>query len=146
MEQAFATVVTGSVGSRFAEGRSHDLGTLRLPRGLSMAGRKDGQNCRRSSWVADELHRFPPQVALAWLRHRDVPAIPIIGARKLPRLFLSSDAVVARRFQGGACLSEYNTIVLFLLYSILIHVDHLDDFQRKRLLLIWQLPQQQFCE
>jgi hypothetical protein len=26
------------------------------------------------------------QVALAWLRHRSVPVIPIIGARKLPQL------------------------------------------------------------
>jgi diketogulonate reductase-like aldo/keto reductase len=26
------------------------------------------------------------QVALAWLRHRPVPVIPIIGARKLPQL------------------------------------------------------------
>jgi len=36
--------------------------------------------------VAGEVHQSPAQVALAWLRHRDVPVIPIIGARKLPQL------------------------------------------------------------
>ncbi len=33
--------------------------------------------------VADESGRSLAQVALAWLRHRPVPVIPIIGARKL---------------------------------------------------------------
>src|SRR5882672_3024235 len=33
--------------------------------------------------VADETARSPAQVALAWLRYRPVPVIPIIGARKL---------------------------------------------------------------
>jgi aryl-alcohol dehydrogenase-like predicted oxidoreductase len=33
--------------------------------------------------VADEVDRSLAQVALAWLRSRRVPVIPIIGARKL---------------------------------------------------------------
>ncbi len=33
--------------------------------------------------VANEIGVSPAQVALAWLRHRDVPVIPIIGATKL---------------------------------------------------------------
>ena len=36
--------------------------------------------------VSDEIGRSMPQVALAWLRHRPVPVIPIIGARKLSQL------------------------------------------------------------
>jgi aryl-alcohol dehydrogenase-like predicted oxidoreductase len=36
--------------------------------------------------VADQLSRNMAQVALAWLRFRPVPVIPIIGARKLPQL------------------------------------------------------------
>jgi len=36
--------------------------------------------------VADQLGRSMAQVALAWLRHRAVPVIPIIGARKLSQL------------------------------------------------------------
>jgi aryl-alcohol dehydrogenase-like predicted oxidoreductase len=33
--------------------------------------------------VSDATGRSMAQVALAWLRHRPVPVIPIIGARKL---------------------------------------------------------------
>jgi aryl-alcohol dehydrogenase-like predicted oxidoreductase len=33
--------------------------------------------------VAREVGRSPAQVALAWLRHRPIPIIPIIGARRL---------------------------------------------------------------
>jgi aryl-alcohol dehydrogenase-like predicted oxidoreductase len=36
--------------------------------------------------VSDEVGRSMAQVALAWLRHRPVPVIPIIGARKLSQL------------------------------------------------------------
>jgi len=36
--------------------------------------------------VAQELGVSPAQVALAWLRYRPVPVIPIIGARKLPQI------------------------------------------------------------
>lgn len=33
--------------------------------------------------VSKEMNVSPAQVALAWLRYRPVPVIPIIGARKL---------------------------------------------------------------
>ena len=36
--------------------------------------------------VAKEIGATPAQVALAWLRHRPVPVIPIIGARKISQL------------------------------------------------------------
>jgi aryl-alcohol dehydrogenase-like predicted oxidoreductase len=36
--------------------------------------------------IAHELGATPAQVALAWLRYRPVPVIPIIGARKLSQL------------------------------------------------------------
>jgi aryl-alcohol dehydrogenase-like predicted oxidoreductase len=36
--------------------------------------------------VSDEIGRSMAQVALAWLRHRPVPVIPILGARKGPQL------------------------------------------------------------
>jgi aryl-alcohol dehydrogenase-like predicted oxidoreductase len=36
--------------------------------------------------VSDEVGRSMAQVALAWLRYRPVPVIPIIGARKLTQL------------------------------------------------------------
>jgi aryl-alcohol dehydrogenase-like predicted oxidoreductase len=36
--------------------------------------------------VSDQIGRNMAQVALAWLQYRDVPVIPIIGARKLSQL------------------------------------------------------------
>ena len=36
--------------------------------------------------VAAEVGRSPAQVALAWLRHRPMPIIPIIGARRMAQL------------------------------------------------------------
>jgi aryl-alcohol dehydrogenase-like predicted oxidoreductase len=33
--------------------------------------------------IARDVNRSPAQVALAWLRHRPVPVIPIVGARRL---------------------------------------------------------------
>ena len=36
--------------------------------------------------LAKDLEVSPAQVALAWLRHRPVPVIPIVGARKLTQL------------------------------------------------------------
>lgn len=36
--------------------------------------------------VSDQVGRSMAQVALAWLRYRTVPVIPILGARKLAQL------------------------------------------------------------
>ena len=36
--------------------------------------------------VGRELNHSPAQVALAWLRYRDLPVIPIVGARRLSQL------------------------------------------------------------
>jgi aryl-alcohol dehydrogenase-like predicted oxidoreductase len=36
--------------------------------------------------VSDQVGRSMAQVALGWLRHREVPVIPILGARKLTQL------------------------------------------------------------
>ena len=36
--------------------------------------------------VTEQTGRSMPQVALAWLRHRPVPVIPILGARRVSQL------------------------------------------------------------
>jgi len=36
--------------------------------------------------ISQETGRSSAQVALAWLRYRDIPVIPIIGARRIPQL------------------------------------------------------------
>ena len=41
---------------------------------------------KAGSSVAEQTGRSMPQVALAWLRQRPVPVIPILGARKVSQL------------------------------------------------------------
>jgi aryl-alcohol dehydrogenase-like predicted oxidoreductase len=36
--------------------------------------------------VSQQVDRSPAQVALAWLRHREIPVIPIVGARRVSQL------------------------------------------------------------
>src|SRR5208282_34925 len=36
--------------------------------------------------VSQQVGRSPAQVALAWLRYREIPVIPIIGARRVSQL------------------------------------------------------------
>src|SRR5260370_9831197 len=36
--------------------------------------------------VSQQVGRSPAQVALAWLRYRDIPVIPIVGARRVSQL------------------------------------------------------------
>jgi aryl-alcohol dehydrogenase-like predicted oxidoreductase len=36
--------------------------------------------------VSEETGRSTAQVALAWLRYRDIPVIPIVGARRIAQL------------------------------------------------------------
>ena len=51
-----------------------------------MPGRTDRPHRGRREDCGRGLGRSMAQVALAWLRHRPVPVIPIIGARKLSQL------------------------------------------------------------
>ncbi len=47
---------------------------------------RTGRIVKAVKTVADQANRSMAQVALAWLRSRPVPVIPIIGARKLSQL------------------------------------------------------------
>ncbi len=62
----------------------------RMDNEMAMDFRPDQQRADRIvaalKKVSDEVGRSVAQVALAWLRYRPVPVIPIIGARKLTQL------------------------------------------------------------
>lgn len=47
---------------------------------------RTGRILKAVKLVADEVGRSMAQVALAWLRHRPTPVIPLLGARKLAQL------------------------------------------------------------
>jgi len=71
--------------------------------------------------VAEPTGRSMPQVALAWLRQRPVPVIPILGARKVSQLQdnLASIELILSAEQVKA-LDEASTIELgfpFYLYT-----------------------------
>ena len=69
--------------------------------------------------VSDEIGRSMAQVALAWLRYRPVPVIPIIGARKLSQLHdnLASLDLTLTSGQVGA-LDEASQIDLGFPYEL----------------------------
>lgn len=69
----------GQAPGRAAEAR---YGTEMMKPFLPAAGRTDAV-VREVVEVAREVGRSPAQVALAWLRQRPIPIIPIVGARRL---------------------------------------------------------------
>lgn len=54
-----------------------------MAKGFAQLDGEDASVVREVVAIAKELGVSPAQVALAWLRNRPVPVIPIIGARKL---------------------------------------------------------------
>jgi aryl-alcohol dehydrogenase-like predicted oxidoreductase len=84
---AWSPLAGGVLSGKYASGQgsdarySSDMMKSRLPdreRTDRLVGALDQ--------VSKQLGRSKAQVALAWLRHRDVPVIPIIGARKIGQL------------------------------------------------------------
>ena len=79
-----------ATGRRRATGKYHGHGSSE-PGRMSTDMMKDFMPDRQRTdrivaavkTVSDETGRSMAQVALAWLRYRPVPVIPIIGARKL---------------------------------------------------------------
>ena len=68
-----------------------------------------GPSSPRSRRSSREVGRSPAQVALAWLRHRPTPVIPIVGARRLEQfrdnlacLDLKLDEAQVRRLDAAS--------------------------------------------
>jgi aryl-alcohol dehydrogenase-like predicted oxidoreductase len=69
--------------------------------------------------VSDQIGRSPAQVALAWLRYRPVPVIPIIGARKFQQFqdnMASADLTLSP--EQVKSLDEASSIELGFPYSM----------------------------
>jgi aryl-alcohol dehydrogenase-like predicted oxidoreductase len=73
-------VLTGKYQSGQAQGARYGTEVMRqhMP-----AADRTGPVVEAVQAVAREVGRSPAQVALAWLRQRPVPIIPIVGARRL---------------------------------------------------------------
>jgi aryl-alcohol dehydrogenase-like predicted oxidoreductase len=75
-------VLTGKYANKTGGGR---YDTSAMQEFQASGGRTDASVTAVAA-VAKEVSRSPAQVALAWLRQRPWPVIPIIGARKLTQL------------------------------------------------------------
>lgn len=69
-----------------AGGGSENRLNTEMMKDFASIGEAGQRTVREVLAVAKEMGVTAAQVALAWLRHRPVPVIPIIGARKLPQL------------------------------------------------------------
>ena len=79
-------VLTGKyAGSKEGPGGAKRYDTSQMSQFLSSGPRTDAI-AQEVQAVARECGRSPAQVALAWLRQRPVPVIPIIGARRLEQV------------------------------------------------------------
>jgi aryl-alcohol dehydrogenase-like predicted oxidoreductase len=56
------------------------------PKAKVIRGKRPAAKPAKRPPMVHETGRSMPQVALAWLRQRSVPVIPILGARKLSQL------------------------------------------------------------
>jgi aryl-alcohol dehydrogenase-like predicted oxidoreductase len=94
MAQAFGLGVTawsplagGILSGKYTSGQGSDA---RYSSDMMRSRMPDQERTNRPvgalNQVSKQLGRSAAQVALAWLRHRDVPVFPIIGARKISQL------------------------------------------------------------
>jgi aryl-alcohol dehydrogenase-like predicted oxidoreductase len=77
-------------GKYLPENTSTGTGDFRLNtemmKGFGTVGEAGLRTIREVAALAKEMAVTPAQIALAWLRYRSVPVIPIIGARKMSQL------------------------------------------------------------
>lgn len=85
---AWSPLASGVLTGKYASGKAEAGARMNSEMGKAFA--RDGERTRAVvsavQGVAREIGRSEAQVALAWLRGRAVPIIPIIGARKIEQL------------------------------------------------------------
>ena len=84
---AWSPLAGGLLSGKYHSGNEKDA---RYTTDMGKSFRRDGERPDRIvaalQKISKEVGRSPAQVALAWLQHRDIPVIPIIGARRIPQL------------------------------------------------------------
>jgi aryl-alcohol dehydrogenase-like predicted oxidoreductase len=83
---AWSPLASGVLTGKYTSGAKKDAGGRLdndMMKDFAPLDDRKARIAREVQAVGKELGRSPAQVALAWLRHRDVPVIPIIGSRKL---------------------------------------------------------------
>jgi aryl-alcohol dehydrogenase-like predicted oxidoreductase len=82
---AWSPLAGGVLTGKYAEGKATADARMNseMMKGFHRADERVKVVVAEVRAVAREVGRSPAQVALAWLRQRPVPVIPIVGARKL---------------------------------------------------------------
>lgn len=84
---AWSPLAGGVLTGKYAEGKAEADARMNseMMKGFRPAEERVGAIVAEVQVIAREVGRSPAQVALAWLRQRPVPVIPIVGARRLPQ-------------------------------------------------------------
>jgi aryl-alcohol dehydrogenase-like predicted oxidoreductase len=82
---AWSPLAGGVLTAKYAEGKAAADSRMNseMMKGYGRADERTKAVVAEVRAVASEVGRSPAQVALAWLRQRPVPVIPIVGARRL---------------------------------------------------------------
>jgi aryl-alcohol dehydrogenase-like predicted oxidoreductase len=88
----FAPLAFGALAGGYRAGSAPS--GVRLANGSAPAAHLSAGE--RLAQIADELATQPATLALAWLRHRDVPVIPVVGIRRRGQLAAALNALELR--------------------------------------------------
>jgi aryl-alcohol dehydrogenase-like predicted oxidoreductase len=82
---AWSPLAGGVLTGKYAQGKAEADARMNneMMKGFSRADERARAVVAEVQAVAREVGRSPAQVALAWLRQRPIPVIPIVGARRL---------------------------------------------------------------
>lgn len=108
---AWSPLAGGVLTAKYAEGKATADARMNseMMKSFSQEGERTKAVVAEVLEVAREVGRSPAQVALAWLRQRPVPVIPIIGSRRLEQfrdnlacLDLKLDSVQVKRLDAAS--------------------------------------------
>ncbi|MGO9600667.1 MAG: aldo/keto reductase [Isosphaeraceae bacterium] len=82
---AWSPLAGGLLSGKYADGKAETDARMNseMMKGFSRADERTRAIVAEVQAVARQLGKPPAQVALGWLRHRPIPVIPIVGARRL---------------------------------------------------------------
>ena len=84
---AWSPLAGGLLSGKYTSKTSSDTRfSSDMMKGFLRSGERTDATVTALQKISQQIGRSVAQVALAWLRHREVPVIPIIGARKMTQL------------------------------------------------------------
>jgi aryl-alcohol dehydrogenase-like predicted oxidoreductase len=84
---AWSPLAGGLLSGKYHSGAAKDARySSEMTKSFQRTGDRPNRIVAALQEVSNQVGRSPAQVALAWLRYRDIPVIPIIGARRMSQL------------------------------------------------------------